>query len=258
MLETKDLKAGYGSKRIVLGDISFTAESGEILCLIGPNGAGKTTLLRTLSAHLAPVSGAVYVDSEDIAKKAPAELAKKMAVMFTERVFAEMLTCRDVVETGRYPYTGTLGILSDEDRDEVRAALSLAGAEDIADERFCRVSDGQRQKIMLARAIAQKPQILILDEPTSFLDIKARLEFFCVIRELARSGITIIISMHEIEYASRLADRIICIRNGTIDRIGTPEEIFRDGYLSELYSLDNSTVDEQSGMEKVDTEELPF
>ena len=247
MLETKDLSAGYGKKRIVLGDISFTANSGEILCLIGANGAGKTTLLRTLSAHLPPVAGAVYVDSEDISKKAPAELAKKLAVMFTERVFPEMLTCRDVVETGRYPYTGTLGILSDEDKAEVGAALSLVRAADIADERFCQISDGQRQKIMLARAVAQKPQILILDEPTSFLDIKARLEFFRMIRELARGGMTIIISMHEIEYALRLADRLICIKNNTIHRMGTPEEIFRDGYISELYSLESDTVDEQNG-----------
>ena len=147
-----------------------------------------------------------------------------MAVVFTEKMKTELMTCEDVVSTGRYPYTGHFGILSKEDHDAVREAMELVHVTEIRHQDFTKISDGQRQRVMLARAICQEPEIIILDEPTSFLDVKYKLEFISVLQELQiKKGLTVIMSLHELELAKIVSDKILCIKEGYVERCGTPK-----------------------------------
>ena len=172
VLKTDKLNVGY-NKKVLIHDIDLCIEKGEILTLIGPNGAGKSTILKTIARQLDNLGGNIYVDENDYMKIGGNEFAKKMAVMFTGKVKSEMLSCGDIVATGRYPYTGHFGLLSKEDKEEVAKAMELVNISDIKDNDFSKISDGQRQRVMLARAVCQDTDIIILDEPTSFLDIKS-------------------------------------------------------------------------------------
>ena len=166
------------------------------------------------------------------------DLATRMAVVLTERMKPELMTCRDVVATGRYPYTGRLGLLTREDEAKVDAAMETVHALELSDRDFNAVSDGQRQRILLARAICQEPEIIVLDEPTSFLDVRHKLELLSILRRMTRrNGITVIMSLHEIDLAQKISDRILCVRGETIDRFGTPEEVFDEARIRELYGI---------------------
>ncbi|MGN1416757.1 MAG: ABC transporter ATP-binding protein [Oscillospiraceae bacterium] len=247
ILRTEKLSAGYGGKMIV-GDMDITAERGKILTLIGPNGAGKSTVLKTLIRQLDPVSGRIAVLGKDIGTLSGRALARTMSIMMTERTDTELITCRDVVNSGRYPYTGQLGILSDTDRRQAEKAMELTAVTEIADDDFSRISDGQRQRVMLARAVAQEPDILILDEPTSYLDISHKLKLLDILKQLTRERqIAVIMSMHEIDLAQRISDRVICISGGQIDRQGAPDEIFTKEYISGLYGITAGCYEERYG-----------
>jgi iron complex transport system ATP-binding protein len=152
------------------------------------------------------------------------------------------MTCEDIVSTGRYPYTGRLGILSENDRKIVHEAMELTGITHLRDTDIRFISDGQRQTVMLARAIAQQPQILILDEPTSFLDINNKLKLLNILKELAKDrNIAVIMTLHELDLAQRFSDSILCIKGNKADRTGTPEKIFSGDYISELYGITSGT-----------------
>ena len=166
---TDQLTVGYDGKPLIK-EINIQLNKGEILTLIGPNGAGKSTILKSITRQLSLISGTVYLEQEQMSRMTNREVSKKLAVVLTERMRPELMTCEDVVSTGRYPYTGTLGILSAEDKEKVKSAMEMVHAWDLKDRDFTAISDGQRQRILLARAICQEPEIIILDEPTSFLD----------------------------------------------------------------------------------------
>ncbi len=246
-LRTDGLSAGYGRK-IVLSGAEITAERGKITTLIGPNGCGKSTLLKTAARQLQPLSGTVFIDGRDLRQTSPNELARKLSILLTERISPELMTCRDVVESGRYPYTGRLGILSEADRAAVDEAMELTSTAELSGVDFSRISDGQRQRIMLARAISQQPELLILDEPTSFLDIRHKLELLNTLKKLVREkNIAVLMSLHELDLAERVSDRIVTISGGKIGRIGAPEEIFSGGCISSLYGIDEACFCESSG-----------
>ena len=247
LLRTENLIVGYG-KHIVIQGMDFSVNSGEIVTLIGANGAGKSTLLKTIASQLAPLAGTVYL--HDKAHISERELAKIMSVVLTVRIDPELMTGEDVVSSGRYPYTGRLGILSERDRQKIAEAMEMTHVTELCDNAFSQLSDGQRQRIMLARAVCQEPEILVLDEPTSFLDMKHKLELLMLIRRLAKEKhIGVVVSLHELELAERVSDRILCIRNGKIDRIGTPEEIFKDDYVKELYQISSGSYHPVTGAE---------
>ena len=168
VIRADNISVGYG-KVTVAGGISFEVQSGEVLTLIGANGAGKSTVLKSIAAQLPLLSGTAYIGGKSISGISERELAKELSLVLTERIHAERMTCRDVVATGRYPYTGRLGILSDVDNKAVDEAMALTGVTHLSGNDFRFISDGQRQCIMLARAIAQQPSVMLLDEPTSFL-----------------------------------------------------------------------------------------
>ena len=242
-IKTEHLDSGYAHKVIVKG-AEIRVERGKILTLIGPNGAGKSTVLKTIAGRLEPIAGTIYIDGSERSKLPLNEIAKKQAVMLTDRRPAEKMTCREVVSLGRYPYTGRLGILSEDDKRIVSETMDLVHVADLADRDYNEISDGQRQRVLLARAICQEPQIMILDEPTSYLDIRHKLEFIDILKSLVHEkDIAVIISMHELELAYITADEVLCIDSeGGICMTGTPDEVFRDETMSRLYGLEEGRL----------------
>lgn len=236
-LELKNLSIGYQDVPVVQ-NISMEIQKGEIVALIGPNGAGKSTLLKTIIRELPPISGSVLFEGQPIASYSYQALSKKIAVILTERIRVELTTCRDIVATGRYPYTGRFGILRKEDEQKVDEALEAVHATDLADRDFTAISDGQRQRVLLARAIAQEPELILLDEPTSFLDVRHKLELLSILTEMARKkNITVLMSLHEIDLAEKAADRIMTIKGDSLFAAGTPEEIFQEQRIRDLYDI---------------------
>lgn len=238
-----DLSVGYNGKAIIR-DICVDIEKGDIISLIGPNGAGKSTILKSITRQLSLIQGKVIFNEQDLHKMPFRDLSKKMAVVLTERMKTDLLTCYDIVASGRYPYTGKLGILSEEDERKVDEAIAAVHASELGPRDFNAISDGQRQRILLARAICQDPEVIVLDEPTSFLDIRYKLELLSILRNMAKQkGITVIMSLHEIDLAQKVSDRIICVKGDRIYRYGKPEEIFDEDTIRELYSIDNGYFD---------------
>lgn len=243
-LKTRTLDAGYDG-RAVVEDVNLQVKPGEVLALIGPNGAGKSTLLRTLTAQLPEIRGAVFLSERKMQEIERGELARKMALVTTERPRPEWMTCREMVATGRYPYTGKLGILSEADRQIAEDALRTVQGEAFGDADYNRISDGQRQRIMLARALCQEPEILVLDEPTSFLDIQFKMDILSVIRRIAKQEkIGVILSMHELEFVPAVADRVACIGGGRVAYLGTPEEVITGRNLEQLFGLQEGAGEE--------------
>ncbi len=245
--ELSDLSVGY-NKKTLIRDICLDIKKGEIVTLIGPNGAGKSTILKSITRQLEILGGSVMFDSAEIRSISYKELSTRMAVVLTDRIHTELLTCHDIVATGRYPYTGRLGILSHEDEEKVDAALRAVNAQDLGGRDFNAISDGQKQRILLARAICQEPEIIILDEPTSFLDIRFKLELLSILGRMAKeNGITIIMTLHEIDLAQKISDKIVCVSGEHVTRCGTPQEIFREDVIRELYHIDNGFFDPTFG-----------
>ena len=242
-INMNNLAVGYNGKALI-HDICIGIEKGEIVTLIGPNGAGKSTILKSITRQLKIISGNVTIAEENLTKLSFRDLSTKMAVVLTERMKPELMTCHDIVATGRYPYTGKLGILSREDEQKVDEAMEAVHAQELGDRDFNAISDGQRQRVLLARAICQEPEIIILDEPTSFLDVRHKLELLSILRDMAkRKKITVIVSLHEIDLAEKVADKIICVKGDRIAHYGKPETIFKEDIIKELYGIDNGFFD---------------
>ena len=242
-LETKDLAVGYHGKPLI-EEIPLHVQRGRIVTLIGPNGSGKSTILKTIIGQLPKVSGTVYLDGKTMQERSRNEIARRMAILMTARMEPELMTCRDVVGTGRYPYTGKLGILTSEDRAIVERSLAQVGGLDFADRPFANISDGQRQRILLARALCQQPELIVLDEPTSFLDIRYKLELLTVLKRMVRENdLAVLLSLHELELAERISDTVVCVAGDRIDRIGPPEEIFTREYIAKLYQMEPGKYD---------------
>ncbi|MGN0298767.1 MAG: ABC transporter ATP-binding protein [Lachnospiraceae bacterium] len=235
---TQDLSVGYQKNPLIEG-INFVLNRGEILVLIGPNGSGKSTILKSITNYLKPVRGVAYLDKQIVQRMSNLEFAKKTAIVFTERLKTELLTCEDVVSAGRYPYTGSLGILSRQDRKKVQEAMELVKIWELRDRDFTKISDGQRQRVLLARAICQEPEMIVLDEPTSFLDIRYQLELLEILRKLAKEQhMAILLSLHELDMAQKVADYVLCVKGKEIFRFGKPEEVFQEDVIRTLYNLD--------------------
>lgn len=242
-LRLEHLSVGYGGRPLV-SDINIDVQKGEIVTLIGPNGAGKSTILKSIIRQIELVGGKVWIEDTDMRDLSYKELSSKLSVVLTDRVNPELMTCRDVVAAGRYPYTDRIGILTADDELKVDEALSLVRAEDFADQDFNHISDGQRQRILLARAICQEPDVMVLDEPTSFLDIRHKLDILTILRNMAKNrGMTVIMSLHEIDLAMKTADKIMCVKGEHVHAWGTPDDIFRENTIKDLYRIDNGFFD---------------
>ena len=242
-IQFENLTVGY-EKTPVISNMNLKIKKGEIVALIGPNGAGKSTILKTMARQLQPLTGCISLEGRKIQDYSFKDLSKKMAVILTERIKVELLTCHDIVATGRYPYTGRLGILTKEDEQIVSQALQTVHALELADKDYNETSDGQKQRILLARAIAQEPELILLDEPTSFLDVRHKLELLSILTRMARQkNITVITSLHEIDLAEKVADKIITVKGQDEFGCGKAEEIFQEENIRKLYDIDNGFFD---------------
>lgn len=247
VISAKNLDVGYDKKAVISG-ISIDALKGQIICLLGPNGSGKSTILRTLSGLLAPVNGIVEISGENIGKAKPKDIAKKLSLVLTDSVAPALTTVNELVAMGRTPYTGFMGQLSDEDWKIVDEALETVGATNLRERLFTQLSDGEKQKVMIARALVQEPELIILDEPTSHLDIKHKVEVIGVLQRLANEKhITCILSLHDIDLALKGCRTVMLINNGEVVAQGTPEEVVKSGTIQSLYDISGAKYNELLG-----------
>ncbi|MCC8023764.1 MAG: ABC transporter ATP-binding protein [Clostridium sp.] len=244
---TDKITVGYG-KIPLIKEIEIHVKRGEIVTLIGPNGAGKSTILKSVIRQLGLLGGAVYLDGLPMGNMTEKQIARRMSVLMTERIRPELMTCRDVVETGRYPYTGRMGILTEEDRRKIREAMELVHCLELAQKDFTEISDGQKQRVLLARAVCQEPEAIVLDEPTSFLDIRHKLELLTILKDLVKKKrVAVLMSLHELDLAQKLSDYIVCVKDNLIERCGTPEEIFNSAYITKLYGITRGSYQAEMG-----------
>jgi iron complex transport system ATP-binding protein len=258
VLTTKAMAIGYKEARRpprqLATNLSLTLQAGELVCLIGPNGVGKSTLIRTLSGMQPPLAGGVELAGLDLTSLSAHERSRHLAVVLTERISVGMLTAYLLVSLGRHPHTGWTGRLTDQDHEVVRWSLRAVGAEDLAGRPVSELSDGERQKVMIARALAQEPVLLILDEPTAFLDLPRRVEIMRVLRHLAHTtGRAILLSTHDLDLALRSADRLwlMAMAGTLID--GGPEDLVLNGGIEAAFRSERMAFDAESGSFRLST-----
>lgn len=240
-IELKALTTGYRSKRgehVVSKQITATLQAGELTCLLGPNGAGKSTLLRTLAAFQPPLSGEMLLDGQLLQEYTAQQLAMRIGVVLTERPSIKGMRVREMVAMGRSPYTGFWGGLKAEDEKAVDEAVAQVGIHNLERRQVDTLSDGERQKVMIAKALAQQTPIIFLDEPTAFLDFPSKVEMLLLLRRLAREmQKTVFLSTHDIELALQTADRLWLMGRDTEELIiGTPRELAATGALPRFFS----------------------
>lgn len=247
ILSSENLTVGYDKRNVVSG-IDIKAARGQIICLLGANGAGKSTVLRTLSGLLAPVSGAVYVGGKNVREIKSGKLARRLSLVLTEQPAPSLTTVYELTAMGRTPYTDFLGRLSDDDRRIIDEALEQTGSLSLKDRFFSELSDGEKQKVMISRALAQQPELIILDEPTSHLDIKHKIEIMRILQRLANEkGITCVLSLHDIDLALKCCSVVMLVKDGKIAACGAPEDIAEKGIIDGLYGIENASFFETTG-----------
>lgn len=266
MIELKELTIGYAQKnntKVVASGINATLHSGRLTCLIGANGIGKSTLLRTLSAFQPPLSGEIFIDNESpipLSTLSDKQLSRLIGVVLTEKPDVQNMTVFELVGLGRSPYTGFWGRLNEDDKEVVKESLRLVGIESLQDRLIQTLSDGERQKTMIAKALAQQTPVIYLDEPTAFLDYPSKVEMLTLLRHLAReTGKTIFLSTHDMELALQIADELWLMtaenpsNNGLCQNpkettliIGTPRELAANGSLSHFIDRPGLHFDPQT------------
>ena len=208
MIELQHLTVGYGEK-VVLSDLNLTIKAGQMVCLLGANGAGKSTILRTLSGFQPPLSGRVLIEGRDLLSLSVSQRSRAVSVVLTERVEVPYMKVADLVGMGRSPYTGFFGTLSKEDKSIIGEAIEMVGIRNLAERTIDTLSDGERQKALLAKALAQQTPIILLDEPTAFLDFHSKVSILRLMLRLAHeTNKAILLSTHDVEMAIQLSDAL--------------------------------------------------
>jgi iron complex transport system ATP-binding protein len=251
-IELRALSIGYKTSRkenkIVASNLNATLRAGELVCLLGPNGAGKSTLMRTMAGMQKPLAGAVELGGVNIHDLPARELAKQLSVVLTERISIGAMTAYSLVALGRYPHTNWAGTLSDKDHEVIQWALKTTGASEFANRNIGELSDGERQRVMVARALAQEPQLMILDEITAFLDLPRRVEIMQMLRDLARTtNRAILLSTHDLDLALRSADVIWLLPKGGVMQVGLPEELVLNGAFAKAFAGEGMEFDSHLG-----------
>jgi iron complex transport system ATP-binding protein len=251
LLSATQLTIGYshkGQDTAVAKDLELALKGGEFVCLLGPNGAGKSTLIRTLAGMQAPLDGALQLQGQAFHSIAPRERARMISVVLTEALPMGMMDAYSLVSLGRHPYSGWLGGLNASDREYIDAAFEAVGAGDLKARQIAELSDGERQKVSIARALAQEAQVMLLDEPTAFLDLPRRVELMTILRNLAhRESMGLLLSTHDLDLALRFADRLwILGPNGELTQ-GYPEALAMNGDFANAFTSENLNWDPELG-----------
>ncbi len=237
VLTTRDLSIGYRRRPPLLAGLDLSVAPGEVISVLGVNGIGKSTLLRTLSGMQPPLAGSVSLGGRDLASLSRQERAREIAVLLTERLAIGALSVQRLVELGLYPHVGWTGALTEADRKSAAEALVAVGAAHLAARDINELSDGERQRVMIARALAQRPAVLVFDEPAAFLDVVARVEMMAMLRTLAHvRGVAVVLSSHDLELSLRTADTIWLIQRDGQMHTGKPDTLLGDGSLERAFS----------------------
>jgi iron complex transport system ATP-binding protein len=252
VLATENLSIGYaprrGPRRVIAAGLNLTLHAGEVACLLGPNGVGKSTLLRTLVGMQPPLAGRVFLDGADLATLSVREIARRLSVVLTERIEAGHLTAYALVALGRHPHTDWTGRLTPRDEEMVRWALDAVDAVCLSARLVHELSDGERQRVMVARALAQEPLVMALDEPTAFLDLPRRVEMMRLLRRLAReTDRAMLLSTHDLDLALRAADTLWLLAPGGVMHVGAPEDLVLGGAFEATFAGDGITFDRYQG-----------
>ena len=254
-IRIKGLEAGYRTKHgasVITRNICASLYSGELTCLLGPNGAGKSTLLKTLTAFLPPLKGEIFIKQKPLSEYSDAELSKVIGVVLTDKLSINNMTVEELVGMGRSPYTGFWGHMTREDRKIVSDAIDLVGIGELKFRTIQTLSDGERQKVMIAKALAQETPIIFLDEPTAFLDYPSKVEIMQLLRRLAEEQAkTVFLSTHDLELALQIADKLWLIDKPHGVTIGTPEDLAIEGEISKYFHRDGVVFDCDSGLFKI-------
>jgi iron complex transport system ATP-binding protein len=250
-ISTQDLSIGYrhGTEiTTVAKGLNAELTAGQFICLLGPNGAGKSTLIRTIAGMQAPLSGELCVGKKPLQAIAPRRRARAISVVLTETMPTGMMDAYSMVSLGRHPYSGWFGGLSKEDHTRIQGALEAVGAESLADRQVAELSDGERQKVSIARALAQESKVMLLDEPTAFLDLPRRVELMSILRNLAhRNNMALLLSTHDLDLALSFADRLwLMTTEGRLIQ-GSPEALALNGEFAEVFASENLDWDSDSG-----------
>ncbi|MDR0842070.1 MAG: ABC transporter ATP-binding protein [Acidobacteriota bacterium] len=252
VLEIRTASIGYRQKgrppRVVVSDIDVSLRVGQFVCLLGPNGAGKSTLIRTIAGRLSPISGEVFLGGKPLNSYSSRELARRMSLVFTHRATVGMMSAMTLVALGRHPFTNWMGRLSVRDEEATREAMAAVGIEELARRPVAELSDGERQKVMIARALAQEPQVMILDEATAFLDLPRRVELMHLLQRIAsKNNRAVLLSTHDLDLALRCADRLWLLpRNGHIHQ-GAPEDLVLTDSFADAFADADVRFDKKSG-----------
>ncbi|MDR2351760.1 MAG: ABC transporter ATP-binding protein, partial [Deltaproteobacteria bacterium] len=239
ILKVENLTVGY--KKPVLKDLNFETTTGSMISILGPNGVGKTTLLRTISRHIPKLGGEIYIYGKPLRTYKVSELAKVLSVVMTDKAAPPLLSVWEFVALGRHPHTGFLGRLRAADEERVGQALLAVKAENLADRLIEELSDGERQKVTLARALAQDPQLMLLDEPTAHLDLKHRVEVMGILRSLCRErNLTVLAAIHDVDMAGKVSDQVITLKSQSLAAFGRPEDILTSLSVSKLYDFERA------------------
>lgn len=252
VLTTEDLGIGYtprrGPRRVIAADLNLALHAGEVVCLLGPNGVGKSTLLRTLVGMQPSLNGRVFLDGADLATLSPREIARRLSVVLTERIEVGQLTAYALVALGRHPHTDWTGRLTLRDEEVARWALEAVDAVNLAGRLVHELSDGERQRVMVARALAQEPLVMILDEPTAFLDLPRRVEMMRLLRHLAReTHRALLLSTHDLDLALRSADDLWLLAPGGAMYVGAPEDLVLGGAFEATFASQGISFDRAQG-----------
>ena len=250
-LTATKLSIGYshrGQETCVAEALDLALNAGEFICLLGPNGAGKSTLIRTLAGMQAPLSGSLKLQNQTFHSISPRERARMISVVLTEALPVGMMDAYSLVALGRHPYSGWLGGLNQHDKERIKWAFKAVGAEGLEGRQIAELSDGERQKISIARALAQEAQVMLLDEPTAFLDLPRRVELMTILRNLAhREQMGLLLSTHDLDLALRFADRLWMITTDGKLIQGYPEELAMSGEFAAIFANENLDWDAERG-----------
>lgn len=251
ILKTSSLKIGYTHRKkntIIQSDLNLIVKSGEMVCLIGPNGSGKSTLLRTLAGLQLPLSGKSIINGVDIQKISTRERALLISLVLTDRIDIENATVKSVIAMGRHPHTNWWGSVNEETLTQVQKAVSMVHLENKSDKLIAELSDGEKQRVMIAKAFVQDTPIIILDEPTAHLDLPNRVEIMLLLHKLAHeTGKTVIISTHELDMALQAADRVWLMTADKGIEVGVPEDLVLNGRFNEAFRSDNYVFNPTNG-----------